>query len=127
MHEITVSRSFIAEHAVVLCDGAMEQPHRHDWKVEVTVGAEQLDQVDMVMDFHVLQGKVDELLGGIEGCLLNDIPPFAAERDKSSISPSAEQIAAWLGRKLAQGLPPDVHLVSVAVEEAPDCTATYRP
>ena len=127
MHEITVSRSFSAEHAVVLCDETMEQPHRHDWKVEVTVGAEQLDPVGMVIDFHVLQGQVDELLGGIEGCLLNDIPPFAGEQGKSAINPSAEQIAAWLGDRIAEDLPPRVHLVSIAVEEAPGCIATYRP
>ena len=127
MHEITVSRSFNAEHAVVLCDGAMEQPHRHDWKVEVTIGAEQLDPVGMVMDFHVLQGQVDGLLGGIEGRLLNDMPPFAGEQGKSAINPSAEQIAVWLGDRIAGSLPSGVHLVTVAVEEAPGCIATYRP
>ena len=127
MHEITVTRSFSADHALVLCDGTTEQPHAHDWKVEVTVGAEKLDTAGMVMDFHVLQGRVDELLGGIDGRLLNDVPPFAGEQGKSAINPSAEQIAAWLGDRIAESLPPSVHLVSVAVEEAPRCTATYRP
>ena len=127
MHEITVLRSFTAEHAVVLCDGAMEQPHRHDWKVEVAIGAEQLDPVGMVMDFHVLQGQVDELLNGIEGRLINDIPPFAGDQGQLAINPSAEQIAVWLGDRIAGSLPPHVHLVSVCLEEAPGCTATYRP
>jgi len=127
MHEITVSRSFSAEHAVVLRDGTMERPHRHDWKVEVTVGAEQLDPVGMVMDFHVLQRQVDELLGDLEGRLINDVPPFAGAQGKPAVNPSAEQIAAWLGARIAEDLPPDVHLVSVAVEEAPGCTAAYRP
>ena len=124
MYEIAVTRTFVAEHAVGLYGGLVEASHRHDWSVEVAVGAERPDEIGVVMDFHLLQEQVDRLLADVEGRSFNDVPPFAGKR---GVNPTAERIASWLGDHVARSLPPHVRLVSVTVGEAPGCAATYRP
>ncbi len=127
MHQISVSRHFSAAHAIRLRDGTLEPQHRHDWSVLVTVETAKLDQLETVMDFHVLEKAVDALLGRVSERTLNDCPPFAARGGKLAISPTAERVAEWLGTALARELPRGVRVVSVAVGEAPGCTATFRP
>jgi len=127
MYEITVSRTFDAGHAMALYDGSVEPSHRHDWKVQTTVGARELDRIGVVMDFHRLAEQVERVLADVQGRSFNDIPPFASEPGSKGINPTAEQIARWFGSRIADGLPPDVHLISVTIDEAPGCAATYRP
>ena len=139
MHDISVTRTFAAAHALRLYDGSVEPMHRHHWTVEVTVGARKLDRIGVVMDFHRLEGLVDAVLAPLAGRTLNDVPPFrlaAARRAKTraahegmnpGVNPTAECVAWWLGRQVARGLPRGVKLVSVRVGEAPGCFATYRP
>lgn len=127
MYEITVKRVFGAAHGIRLYDGSVESPHHHDWSVEVTVGAEQLDEIEVVMDFHVLEQGLDALLGQVEKRCLNDVPPFASERGDLAINPSAERVAWWIGSEIAAVLPQHVSLIDVTVGEAPGCSAKYRP
>ena len=127
MYEITVKRTFAAEHGIRLYDGSVERRHHHDWSVEVTVGAEQLDRIDVVMDFQVLEQRVDDLLSQVESRCLNDVPPFATIDGDLAINPTAERVACWLGSAIAASLPPQVRLLSVTIGEAPGCSARYVP
>ena len=124
MYEVSVTRTVVAEHAIELYDGSVETPHRHDWSVQVVVGADTLDEIGVVTDFHILEEQIDRLLANVKGRSFNDMPPFAGEQ---AVNPTAERIAAWLGDHVATALPSHVRLVSVTVGEAPGCAATYRP
>ncbi len=125
--EITISKAFAAAHAIYLYDGELEPLHGHNWPVEVTVAAEKLDKIGVVMDFHVLEKLVDDLIGQLHNRNVNDVPPFAGEADKPAINTTAERIAEWIGQEVAKGLPEHTRLVSVRLGEAPGCTATFRP
>jgi len=130
MFEITISRVFSAAHAIRLYDGTLEPLHGHNWSVDVTVAAEELDDIEVVMDFHVLEKAVDELLARADNRDLNDIAPFAGGDDgdgEPAVNPTAERVAWWVGTQVAAALPARARLVSVRVGEAPGCTATYRP
>ena len=125
MYDITVSRIFSASHAIRLYDGSLEPLHGHNWSVEVTVTAKELDAIEVVMDFHLLETLVDALMKQAHNRHLNDIPPFWNE--EGPVNPTAERVAWWIGTEVTKGLPKHATLTSVKVGEAPGCTATWRP
>ena len=123
MYQVTVARVFAAAHALRLYDGSTEPVHGHNWTVEVTVAAEQLDEIDVVVDFHQLETVIDRLLERVNNTNLNDIEPFL----DGAINPTAERVAWWISREVGEALPHGARLDSVKVGEAPGCSATYRP
>lgn len=127
MYEIIVEKIFSASHAIYLPDGSLEPLHGHNWPVAVTVAADQLDEIETVMDFHVLEKTIDSLMAQAHNRHLNEIPPFKGEGDTLAVNPTAERVAWWIGEAVAASLPAHVRLVSVSVGEAPGCTAVYKP
>lgn len=127
MYQIQVDKVFAASHAIRLPDGSFETLHGHNWPVSVTVQTDQLDDIETVMDFHVLETWLDELLATAHNRHLNEIPPFAAPDGTLAVNPTAERVAWWIGMSIAAKLPEHVTLVRVSVGEAPGCTAIYLP
>ena len=123
MYEITICREFSAAHAIRLYDGTLEPVHGHNWSVRLTVEADKLDEIGVVMDFHLLEQLIDRQIATVHNRNLNDVPPFAG----GEVNPTAEEVARWLGDRVAPQLPGAVHLRLVEVGEAPGCLATYRP
>ena len=121
MYELTIERTFNATHALRLYDGTVEPTHGHDWLVKLTISADRLDAIDVVIDFHVLERQLADVLVPMQHAHLNDLPAFA------SVNPSAERVAQHVADAMAAALPPHVALVSAAVTEAPGCVAVYRP
>lgn len=126
MYEATVERTFSAAHAIRLPDGSLEPLHGHDWRVEVTVAAAELDDIETVMDFHDLENRVDEQLARVHNRNLNDVAPFSDGQGNLAVNPTAERVAWWLAESVSPGLPKSVRLVSVRIGEAPGCYAIYR-
>jgi len=128
MHQITVQRVVSAAHAIRLYDGSLETVHGHDWRIDVTVQAGELDAIDVVMDFHVLERIVDELLDRIRNRHINDVVPFAGDGPHGlAVNPTAERVAQWIGEAVGGQLPEHATLAKVCVGEAPGCIATWRP
>jgi 6-pyruvoyltetrahydropterin/6-carboxytetrahydropterin synthase len=123
MYEITISKVFAAAHAIRLYDGTLEPIHGHNWNVDVTVSARQLDEMETVMDFHVLEKAVDELMKKVHNRHLNEVEPFI----DCKVNPTAERVAWWIGTEIAKTLPGHVTLTSVRVTEAPGCATTWWP
>lgn len=120
--EIRVVAEFAASHQLRLYDGSLEPLHGHNWRVELTVGSPRLDSIGVVMDFHELQKRLEEIIGPMQNRHLNDLAAFDSV---GGLNPSAENVALHIARSLK--LPAGVHLVSVAVWEARGCCAIYRP
>ncbi len=123
MHEISVTATFKASHAIRLYDGSLEPLHEHDWRVCVTVASEKLDAIDCVMDFHELEAIVGRAVDPFRDGNLNGTAPFKG----SQLNPAAERFAEHLAEAISSSLPKRVQLVSVAVTEAPECIAVFRP
>jgi 6-pyruvoyltetrahydropterin/6-carboxytetrahydropterin synthase len=117
--DITSTREFAAAHQLRLYDGSLEPLHGHNWRVTVTVAADQLDSIGVVMDFHELDRMLDEIVSPWHNRHLNEIEPF------TRVNPSTENVALQVGRELK--LPPNVRLVSVRVWETSTNSAAYRP
>lgn len=117
--EISTTRRFSAAHQLRLYDGSMEPVHGHNWRVRVTVRAEALDAIGVVMDFHKLERLVDRVIAPWHNGHLNECPEF---RDRN---PSAENVAVAVAERL--GLPSAVRLRCVEVWETDDNRAAYQP
>ncbi|HWE01917.1 MAG TPA: 6-carboxytetrahydropterin synthase [Tepidisphaeraceae bacterium] len=117
--EITSTRYFSAAHQLALYDRSLEPLHGHNWKVTITVAADKLDPIGVVMDFHELERLADRVIGAMHNRHLNNLAEFA------QLNPSAENVALHIARTLS--LPGDVRLVSVEVWETEGNSAVYRP
>ncbi len=126
MYAITVTKQFSAAHAIRLYDGSLEPLHGHNWQVQVTVGAVELDAIETVMDFHELERLVESVVGPARNGNLNSLPPFAGPGGGLAVNPTAERVAWWVGESVRRHLPEGVALRFVRVEEAPGCFALYE-
>ena len=119
--DITATRTFAAAHQLRLYDGSLEPLHGHNWRVRVTVSAEKLDSIGVVMDFHELQRQLDAIVAPMHNRHLNELPAFAPDR----LNPTTENVALHIAENLA--LPKGVRLSSVEVWETDENSAIYRP
>ncbi len=122
MFEICADYSFSAGHALRGYKGKCENPHGHNYKVQVTIAGEKLDSTGLLMDFVELRGAIKSLAERLDHRFLNDLEPF------DRINPSAENLAKYFcegieSRIRAQGL----RVQAVTVWETDSTSATYRP
>ncbi|MEM6751351.1 MAG: 6-carboxytetrahydropterin synthase [Planctomycetota bacterium] len=128
-YEIEVEAVFSAAHALRLPDGSLEPMHGHDWQVTACLGADGLDAMETVADFHPVHDALSRVLSPWRNRCLNECEPFAGESPgELEINPSAERvaqaIAQGLSRELGGGSPA---VLWVRVTEAAGCAAVYRP
>jgi len=122
MYHVSIQTHFAAAHHLRHYNGQCENLHGHNWKVEVHVAAEHLDEAGMVLDFTVLKQKTNDLVRHLDHHNLNEIPPF------TTINPSSENIAAHLYALLAEALKEyNVTLTTVSVWESENSKASYTP
>ena len=119
---IAVQRRFKARHAVTI-DGVEELLHEHDWHVQVEV-AGALDAEGLLIDFHLLEAVLEDVLSPFTGNTFNGTPPF------DEWNPSAENIARHIINTIVhEALPEEarrrIDIGRAIVEEAPGCHATY--
>src|ERR1700734_1137719 len=77
--EVGLSRGVRAFHIMPGLPGPEGQLHDHDYRIEIVVDREQLDDRGMVCDLDVLEAALGELTGRIEGRNLEEIRPAEAE------------------------------------------------
>ncbi len=94
MFDIFVKTHFAGAHHLRDYPGDCENPHGHNWKVNVTVRATELDQLGMGIDFKVLKTIVKQAVDKLDHRDLNNMPIF------SNINPSSENIATYLFSEL---------------------------
>ena len=120
MFELMVDTTFAAAHQLRGYKGKCEQMHGHNWKVQVHVVAEKLNDIDIAIDFHDLKELLDEVVAPLDHSFLNDIFPFTEK------NPSSENIAKWIYDSLNKKLPDEhVQVSAVTVWESETTAATY--
>jgi 6-pyruvoyltetrahydropterin/6-carboxytetrahydropterin synthase len=120
MYELMVETNFSSAHQLRGYKGACEKLHGHNWKVQVQVVAETLNEIDMAIDFHELKDFVGEVIAPLDHGFLNELFPFTEK------NPSSENIAKWifdsLKKKVNDG---NLKLSAVTVWESEVTSATY--
>ena len=120
MFHIFIKSHFSAGHHLRDYPGNCERPHGHNWKVEVTVKANKLDELGMGIDFRTVKNAVNEVLDTLDHRDLNEHPDF------QSTNPSSENLAAYIFRNLQKDLTADRYGVySVTVCETENSGVTY--
>ena len=120
MFNIFIKSHFSAGHHLRDYPGNCERPHGHNWKVEVTVKATELDELGMGIDFRTLKTAVNEVLDTLDHRDLNEHPDF------QSTNPSSENIAAYIYKNLQKDLTSDRYgIYSVTVCETENSGVTY--
>src|SRR2546429_2871659 len=76
--EVGLSRSVRASHIMPGRAGPEGQLHDHDYRIEIVVDRERLDDRGMVCDLDVLEAALAELTGRVEGRNLEEIRPAGA-------------------------------------------------
>ena len=120
MYELMIETQFAAAHQLRGYKGKCENLHGHNWRVQVVVNAEKLNEAGLAIDFHELRKITEEFISSIDHMFLNEIFPF------TEISPSSENIAKWLYDSLTKRLDNrNISLSSVTVWESETASATY--
>jgi 6-pyruvoyltetrahydropterin/6-carboxytetrahydropterin synthase len=120
MFELMIETTFSAAHQLKGYMGKCERLHGHNWKVQVHVIAEKLNEIDIAMDFHDLKRLTNEVVSTLDHTVLNDIFPFTEK------NPSSENIAKWVYDSLRKKIPDEtIQLSAVTVWESEDASATY--
>jgi 6-pyruvoyltetrahydropterin/6-carboxytetrahydropterin synthase len=120
MFELMIETQFASAHQLRGYQGACEKLHGHNWKVQIFVLAERLNDIDIAIDFHELKKLAEEVIMPLDHGFLNDIFPFTEK------NPSSENIAKWIYDSLRKKLDnDDVNLSAVTVWESETASATY--
>jgi 6-pyruvoyltetrahydropterin/6-carboxytetrahydropterin synthase len=120
MYELTIETGFASAHQLRGYKGKCEKMHGHNWKVQVSVTAERLNEIDLVIDFHDLKRLANEVVSPLDHAFLNEIFPFTEK------NPSSENIAKWIYDSMNKKLSEDnVRVSSVTVWESDTASASY--
>lgn len=120
MYELKIITSFSAAHRLENFYGKCEALHGHNWKVEVFLMGEKLDEAGLLLDFGVAKARTREMLEEIDHKYLNELPAFSQQ------NPSSENLASYLFQRLAAVLNRDgVKVSRVNVWESDTSCASY--
>jgi 6-pyruvoyltetrahydropterin/6-carboxytetrahydropterin synthase len=122
MFEVTVEEKFASGHALRNYHGKCENVHGHNYRVEVTLEGEQLDQTGLLVDFVELKKVLNVIIERMDHRFLNDVPPFDV------LNPSAENMARYIFEELEKGLSlgSETKVSLVRLWETDTCSAQYR-
>jgi 6-pyruvoyltetrahydropterin/6-carboxytetrahydropterin synthase len=119
--EVGASRPLRALHRLPWGTEAERVPHEHDYRIEVVVARDDLDDRGVVCDLDVLRAGLDDVLGRLEGRDLDEIRPADAD------GVTVEILAQWLHGSLAEVVRrAGGDVLAIRVWEAPDAFGGYR-
>ncbi len=120
MYEVTIIKSFSAAHVVAEIGGKYEELHGHNFKVELTVKGQDLNESGIIIDFRELKQWLSEVLDNLDHKYLNKVPFFA------EVNPSSENIAKYIYEQMNLKITiADVKVARVKVWESKDSAVTY--
>lgn len=120
MYDLMVEADFSAAHQLRGYKGKCEDLHGHNWRVQIVVSSDKLNEIGIVLDFHELKEISREVILPLDHSFLNDVFPF------TEINPSSENIAKWIYDSLKKKLQIKNCVVSsITVWENDSSSATY--
>jgi len=120
MYELKITTHFAAAHRLENFYGKCEALHGHNWKVEVYLLGDRLDDAGLLKDFGAIKARTNEILQEIDHKYLNELPAFSQQ------NPSSENVARYLFERLAAVLDGDgIRVSKVSVWESDTSCASY--
>ncbi len=122
MFEVSVEETFSSGHALRGYKGKCENPHGHNYRVQVTLEGPGLDHIGLLVDFSHLKHVIRETVKYLDHQFINDLEPF------TTLNPSAENMAKYffdeVTRKL-KDLPAEARVKDVVIWETDTASARY--
>ena len=123
MFQVTVERTFAAGHYLRNYKGKCENPHGHNYKVQVRLEGRDLDKAGLLLDFKDLKDVMKQTIERLDHQMINDLEPF------TTLNPSAENLAKYFYEQtraqLNSATNGRVSVREVTVWETDTTTATY--
>lgn len=133
MYTVTREFHFSAAHTIP-GHPKCSRVHGHNYKVEVTVGADELDVMGMVMDFGTIDFYVKPLVDQLDHKFIIGTmaePPKGMDGNSialiSAPRSTVECLTEWFFRQLLDMVEPDCYLVSIRIWETDKSCAEYKP
>jgi 6-pyruvoyltetrahydropterin/6-carboxytetrahydropterin synthase len=123
MFEVSVEQTFAAGHALRNYKGKCENVHGHNFKVQVVIEGERLDETGLLVDFIDVKNWMQAVIARLDHQFINDVAPF------TEVNPSAENLAEYFFAQMSPQLlknPVPVRIREVKVWETDIQSATYR-
>jgi 6-pyruvoyltetrahydropterin/6-carboxytetrahydropterin synthase len=122
MYLSSITATFSAAHYLKNYRGKCENLHGHNWRIEVRVECESLDEAGMGLDFTLLRKHTAAVLSGLDHSVLNELEPFREQ------NPSSENIARHIFSEIGKLVGDErVRLLAIRVWESDTSWAEYRP
>ena len=122
MYEISIITDFSAAHSLRDYEGKCANVHGHNWRVRVTVRADETGTDGIAIDFKDLKRMTNDVLGRVDHTYINEVAPF------DEVNPTSENIARWLCEQLDHELRlARVKLVRVDVQENERSCVSFFP
>lgn len=122
MYEVTIIKSFSAAHMLAAIGGKCEELHGHNFKVEITAAAQDLNASGILIDFRDVKKWLSEILDDLDHKHLNEVSFL------NKVNPSSENIAKCIcGAMQLKARQTNVKVARVKVWESENAAVTYIP
>lgn len=120
MYKLMVKANFAAAHQLRGYAGKCEALHGHNWRVQLYVTAEEINEIGLAIDFKELKKCLHTILQTLDHTNLNELAPF------QTTNPSSENIARYIFRRATKALKEKKARVdSIRVWESENAYAEY--
>jgi len=122
MYELKVQTHFAAAHQLRMVADKCENLHGHNWKIEVYVQGDKLNEAGILMDFGEIKHHVADIMAVLDHKFLNELDIFPDG------NPSSESIARYVADTLQTKIDdPAITVARVTAWESDNASATYIP
>jgi 6-pyruvoyltetrahydropterin/6-carboxytetrahydropterin synthase len=95
MYALAMSKAFSSQHFLIGGDwGDENSPHSHQYRLEVVLEGERLDEHGFLVDIVEFEEQIDRRVRKYQGAVLNEIPAF------SGLNPSIEIFCRVVAREI---------------------------
>lgn len=120
MFVLKIVTDFGAAHSLRDYPGDCARLHGHNWGVEVSVEAQELDASGIAIDFREIKKQTKAIVKRLDHQYLNEIPPF------DILNPTAENIAKYFYQAVGKLINNQNARVSeVIIWETPRASVSY--
>jgi len=119
IYALTVGGSIAAAHRLRDYDGNCERLHGHNWRIDVTIESDTLNDQGIAMDFREIKSLLSEILSRYDHMHLNEVSPFDV------MNPSSENFARHIFNEMEKRVTHPVRVSKVAVWESEGSRAEF--
>jgi len=121
MFELKVITRFAAAHQLKMVAEQCENLHGHNWKIEVCVAGDALNNAGVLIDFGELKQYISKIIDKLDHKFLNELEYF------KNGNPSSENIAQYIANELQVLISKtEVKVSRVTAWESEDACATFE-